>query len=107
MRKCKDKIRALTHRCHGHSLPVIISRLNPILRGWFGYYKHSNRHTFTGMDGWVRMRLRSILRKRSGRRGRACGKDHHRWPNAYFRQLGLFLLVDAYAVPRQSLRSTC
>ncbi len=31
------------------------------------------------MDGWVRGRLRAILRKRQGGRGRGRGKDHHRW----------------------------
>ena len=32
--------------------------------GWFEYFKHSHKTTFPPLDGWIRMRLRSILRKR-------------------------------------------
>jgi hypothetical protein len=41
-------------------------------------------------------RLRSILRYRQGRRGRGRGTDHHRWPNAFFAEHGLFSLVAAH-----------
>ena len=51
----------------GQSLQAIIQSLNPTLRGWFEYFKHSYKTTFSALDGWIRMRLRSILRKRSGR----------------------------------------
>jgi hypothetical protein len=44
------------------------------------YFQHSHGTTFRPLDGWLRMRLRSILRNRSGRKGRALGLDHHRWP---------------------------
>ena len=47
-------------------------------------------------DGWLRRRLRSILRKRSKRRGISRGLDHQRWPNAYFRERGLFSLETAH-----------
>jgi RNA-directed DNA polymerase len=50
-------------------LPTIIADINRTLRGWFEYFKHSHRRTFKLMDGWVRRRLRSLLRKRLGRRG--------------------------------------
>ena len=73
MQKLKDTIRAKTQRTHGHSLADIIANVNRTLRGWFGYFKHSYRSTFTALDGWVRMRLRGILRKRAGRRGRGRG----------------------------------
>jgi len=105
--KFKNAIRHKTHRCNGHSLPEIISRLNASLPGWFAYFQHSDRYTFTALDGWIRMRLRSILRKRQRRRGHGYGPDHLRWPNAYFRQLGLYSLMDAWLAKRQSLRSTC
>ena len=49
------------------------------------------------LDGWIRMRLRSILRKRAGRRGRGRGRDHQRWPNAFFAEQGLFCLTTAHA----------
>ena len=95
IQKLRGKLRVHTKRCNGHSLDCIIARLNPILRGWFNYYRHANRYTFNEVDRWVRMRLRSILRKRNHGRGRGRGRDHQRWPNAYFRQHGLFSLVAA------------
>ena len=80
LQKLKDAIRAKTKRTSGESLTKIINDLTPRLRGWFEYFKHSHRYTFDALDGWIRMRLRSILRKRLGKKGRGRGSDHHRWP---------------------------
>jgi RNA-directed DNA polymerase len=100
--KLKDTIRAKTKRSSGESLRTIIGTLNPMLRGWFEYFKHSNRSTFPRLDGWIRMRLRSILRKRLGLTGRGRGADHYRWRNAYFDNHGLYSLVTAHALAHQS-----
>ncbi len=100
--KFKDTIRSKTKRTSGQSLQAIIADVNRTLRGWFEYFKHSWRTTFPDLDGWTRMRLRSILRKRAGRRGRGHGLDHHRYPNAYFAELGLFSMTAAFARERQS-----
>jgi RNA-directed DNA polymerase len=100
--KLKDAIRAKTRRANGQSLPVIITNLNRTLQGWFGYFKHSNPATFSVLDAWLRMRLRSILRKRRGRLGPGLGLDHLRWPNVFFAEQGLFSLATAYATARQS-----
>ena len=94
--KLKDAIRAKTRRCNGHSLDTIIAKVNQTTRGWFEYFKHSYFWTFERHDGWIRMRLRSILRKRIHLKGRGRGKDHQRWPNAYFAEHGLFSFVAAY-----------
>jgi RNA-directed DNA polymerase len=102
MQKLKDAIRAKTKRNNGRSLQVIIGSLNPTLRGWFEYFKHSYKTTFPKLDGWIRMRLRSILRKRQKKRGRGCGSDHQRWPNAYFAKQGLYSLKTAHASACQS-----
>lgn len=91
-----------TRRTNGHSLEHLIAEINPILRGWFEYFKHGPRHTYPRIDQWVRMRLRSILRKRSKRKGRGRGYDHNRWPNAYFHEHGLFCLERAWRSYRQS-----
>jgi RNA-directed DNA polymerase len=104
MQKFKDTIRAATRRKNGRSLLVIISAVNRTLRGWFGYFQHSCRITFRVVDRWIRMRLRSILRKRAGRAGRGRGRDHSRWPNAFFRMHGLFCLEEAHAAAAQSPR---
>jgi RNA-directed DNA polymerase len=97
MMKFKETLRGKTKRTNGQSLQAVIVDVNRTLRGWFEYFKHSWHTTFPEIDGWVRMRLRSILRKRAGRRGRGRGRDHHRYPNAYFAQQGLFNLTTAHA----------
>jgi RNA-directed DNA polymerase len=100
--KFKDTIRGKTKRTNGDSLQAIIWNVNDTLRGWYEYFKHSWRTTFPELDGWIRMRLRSILRKRAGRRGRGHGQDHHRYPNAYFAEQGLFSMTMAHTRERQS-----
>ena len=100
--KLKETLRSKTKRTNGHSLQAIIVNVNRTLRGWYEYFKHSGRTTFPALDGWIRMRLRSILRKRTGRRGRGHGLDHHRYPNAFFAEHGLFSLATAHACESRS-----
>lgn len=95
--KLKASLRPRLKRNSGISLKTIIHEVNPTLRGWFEYFKHAWRTSFRPIDQWVRMRLRSILRKRAGRRGRGRGLDHQRYPDAYFEELGLFSLKTAHA----------
>jgi RNA-directed DNA polymerase len=102
--KFRDALRGKTRRNGGQSLCVIIANVNRTLVGWFEYFKHSYRTVFRALDGWVRMRLRSILRRRAGRRGRVRGADHQRWPNAYFAAHGLFSLQAAHDLAVQSLQ---
>jgi len=103
-KKLRDSIREKTPRTQGQSLPQIIKQVNASLRGWFEYFKHSSPQAFTAVDKYVRMRLRSILRKRSKRKGRGSGLDHFRWPNGYFQQLGLFSLAEHHQLFRQSVK---
>lgn len=100
--KFRETIRSKTKRTNGQSLQSIIVNVNRTLRGWYEYFKHSWRTTFPELDSWVRMRLRSILRQRSGRRGRGHGLDHHRYRNAFFAELGLFSMTAAHACECQS-----
>ena len=104
--KLKDTIRAKTKRTSGQSLSQTITELNRTLRGWFEYFKHCHPWTFTMLDGWIRRRLRSLLRKQLGRKGiaRTHGDDHRRWPNVFFAKQGLFSLQEAHAQARQSSR---
>jgi RNA-directed DNA polymerase len=103
-RKFRDTIRSKTRRTHGQSLQATIVNLNRTLVGWFEYFQHSHKTTFATLDGWVRMRLRSILRRWRGKRGPGRGADHQRWPNAYFAERGLFSLVTAHASACQPSR---
>jgi RNA-directed DNA polymerase len=102
--KLKDAIRAKTRRMVGHGLPRVIADINPTLCGWYGYFQHSYRPTFRKVDGWVRRRLRSILRQqqRTGGIASTHGADQVRWPNAYFAKHGLFSLQGAYDAVSQS-----
>jgi len=103
LRKLKDAIRAQTGRSNGTSLSTITVNVNRTLKGWFEYFKHSHKWTFPAIDGWIRRRLRSILRKRSkGAKGISGNMDHLRWPNKFFREHGLFSLVDAHMKLLQS-----
>ena len=99
----KAKIRTKTRRTRGKSLEWIIADLNPMLRGWFGYFKHANRREFEALDGFIRRRLRALLRKQQKRPGHGgCHADHRRWPIAFFAEAGLFTLSVAWSLACQS-----
>jgi len=99
----KDKVRARTIRSRGDSLERIVDDLNPMLRGWFGYFKHARPRLFRRLDGFVRRRLRAILRKQEKRPSMGRSKaDHRRWTNAFFADVGLFTMQAAHAAARHS-----
>jgi RNA-directed DNA polymerase len=103
LKALKDKVRTRTIRSRGDSLERIIGDLNPVLRGWFGYFKHATPALFGAIDGFVRRRLRAILRKQEKRPGFGrCQADHQRWPNAFFANRGLFTLHTACMQARRS-----
>ena len=103
-KKLKDSIKPLTRRCNGRSLSAMVQLLQPKLQGFFGYFKHASAGALCDVDQWIRGRLRGILRKRAGLQGRGRGRDHQRWNNHYFTDLGLFCLEDARRKDRISLR---
>jgi RNA-directed DNA polymerase len=105
LRKLRETIKPRTRRANGRSMKAIVEDLNRTLPGWFGYFKHAEASELSGIDGWIRMRLRSILRKRRGLEGRGRGVDHQRWRNHYFKKLGLFCLLDARETEIASLRN--
>ena len=99
----KDKVRIRTIRSRGDSLDRIIKDLNPMLRGWFGYFKHATPALYGVLDGFVRRRLRAILRKQEKRPGFGhCRDDHQPWPNAFFADQRLFTLKAAFDKARYS-----
>ncbi len=106
LQKLKATLRQQTRRNSGNSLSWIIATVNPVLRGWFAYFQHSSRpSTYKDLDSWLRMRLRSLLRRRSG--GRGVARDQSAsvtWPNRFFAQQRLFRLTTAHAAVRQSSR---
>lgn len=102
LRKLKDAIRAKTPRKSGKSLQCVIADVNRTLRGWFAYFQHGRPRIFGRLDGWLRQRLRAMLRKRHKQRGHGRGWDHRRWPNAFFAKHGLFSLAKAHDLACQS-----
>jgi RNA-directed DNA polymerase len=91
--KFKEAIRDKTRRTRSGSMSEIVQDTNRSLRGWIGYFQHSIGNIFPPLDAWIRGRLRTILRKRHKGKGRARGRDHQRWTNAYFAELGLISLA--------------
>jgi RNA-directed DNA polymerase len=101
--KLKETVRSKTRRTSGRSLKAIIADLNLTLRGWFGYFKRCYKTVFSGLDGWIRRRLLSVLRKRMKLKGMSRhGADETRWPNAYFAEQGLYSLKAAHERASQS-----
>ena len=102
MLRLREKIREKTKRTSGQSLERTIASLNPMLKGWYNYFKHATSG-LKDVDAFTRRRLRAILRKQEKRPG--CGNspnDRIRWPNAFFATAGLFTLDTAWRQARQS-----
>jgi RNA-directed DNA polymerase len=96
LRKLRDTIRARTRRAGGKSIEDVIKGINPVLKGWFNYFKHAHLWTFNTLDAFVRRRLRAILLRQNKKQGCANSKAaSFRWKNAYFAERGLFSLHQA------------
>jgi RNA-directed DNA polymerase len=123
VRRLTQRVRQLMRSGRGRSLPHTIEDLNPLLRGWVGYFQLTqSKGILEELDGWVRRRLRCLLwrqwkRPRARQRHlRALGLDaerawrsatngrgawwnagashlHHALPAAYFTHLGLVSLL--------------
>lgn len=103
LKRIRDSIRAKTGRSRGDSLARIVAELNPMLKGVFGYFKHAFHGELETLDGFIRRRLRALLRKQD--KSPAFGRsliDHVRWPNNFFAEAGLFALHTAWQNARYS-----
>lgn len=93
LQKLQQKLRPLTQRTRGWSLGAIVAKANPVLRGWHGYFRESHPRGLSGPDGWLRRRLRAMLRKQEKRPGYGLSQaDSRRWSNRWFAAQGLFSL---------------
>jgi RNA-directed DNA polymerase len=93
VQKLRDKVREKTKRNSGKSLKAIISELNPILRGWYRYFRAGPVHQFEAEDAKVRRRLRAILDVRNHHHPAHRGATGQRWPNSYLELMGLFSMA--------------
>jgi RNA-directed DNA polymerase len=123
-RRLNQRVRELQRLGRGHSLSHLIAELNPLLRGWIGYFQIAETpNVLKELDSWVRRRLRCVLWRQWKRphtrahKLRSLGLDatrahmsagNHRgpwWnagsshmgealPAAYFRHFGLLSLLQ-------------
>lgn len=64
-KRFREKTKKLTRRNNPLSMHRIIEELNPFLRGWVNYFKiQENRKIFSGLDCWIRRRIRSMQLKK-------------------------------------------
>jgi RNA-directed DNA polymerase len=126
VRRLQQRIREQMRRGRGRSLGHTIEDLNPLLRGWIGYFQHAQgRRVLETLDEWLRRRLRCLLWRQwkrpvhRARRLRQLGLDDDRawrsavngrgpwWnagaphlnaalPTAFFTRMGLVSLVDTH-----------
>jgi RNA-directed DNA polymerase len=62
------KVRALTNKARHHGLADLLGRLNPVLRGWYAYFRHSvSKATFGYLDSFTWNRVTQWLLKRHKR----------------------------------------
>lgn len=100
----KNRIRELTpRRTSGQSLEKTIAYINPVIKGWFNYFKDAKRQTLERLDRMIRRRLRAMLRHRTKRKGQGHTLDDHRqWTNTFFSNIRLFSLNKAWILYRRS-----
>jgi group II intron reverse transcriptase/maturase len=99
MREIRQKVREQTSRgrCHAN-VREVIADLNPILRGWGGYFRTGNAaHSFNQIDTYVYERLRDLHVKRAGRNLDA--RKAETWTREYFWDHGLHRLRGTVKYP--------
>jgi RNA-directed DNA polymerase len=94
-KKMRAKVRSLTGRTRSGSISDIAAELNPVIRGWFNYFRDSRKSALRAMDGYIRRRLRSIEARRLGLWCHVTLAAHIRWPIDHFTELGLFSAEQA------------
>jgi group II intron reverse transcriptase/maturase len=63
--KFKDKVREVTGRSNGMGIEERRSRLNSLVQGWLNYFKLADaKALLTGLDEWIRRRIRMVTWKR-------------------------------------------
>jgi RNA-directed DNA polymerase len=99
VKRVKQRVKELTPNaaCH-RDLRETIAKINPVLRGWGGYFATGNAaRKFNQIDRYVSMRLRTLMRKRKGRHLRA--GEMRRWTSEAFYQLGVHRLRGTIRYP--------
>jgi len=62
LRRLRDRLRELLRGARGRKMANVIERINPVLRGWAGYFKLTQgKRAMEQLDGWIRHKLRCIV----------------------------------------------
>lgn len=99
VKRVKQRVKELTPNaaCH-RDLRGTIAKINPVLRGWGGYFATGNASAkFNQVDSYVWMRLRKLMRQRKGRNLRP--GEMNRWTRHAFHELGLHKLLGTIRYP--------
>ena len=60
--RLRERLRYLLRRARGRKMANIMERINPVLRGWAGYFKLTQgKRALEILDGWVRHKLRCVI----------------------------------------------
>jgi RNA-directed DNA polymerase len=60
--RLRDRLRDLLRGARGRKMARVIEQINPVLRGWAGYFKLSqSKRPLEEIDGWVRRKLRCVV----------------------------------------------
>lgn len=72
LQRLTARVKELLRQGRGRSLTHTIEILNPVLRGWIGYFQYTQtKNALENLDGWLRRRLRCLLwRQAKHRQGR-------------------------------------
>lgn len=95
IQKFRDRIRELTSRVCGKTIKEVITKLNPVLRGWCNYFKGVTKYTLGTFDSFVRRRLRAIIERQNKRRSFGAGWSNQNIPNKFFADNGLFKMEES------------
>lgn len=103
MKRVRQKIKAKTGRGRaGQDIREVIADLNPILRGWGGYFRTGNAaRKFNQIDRYVLRRLGDLMRKRYGRNIRP--GQWETWTREWFEAHGLYRLRGTVRYPGYAL----
>jgi RNA-directed DNA polymerase len=99
MKRVRQRVKEIAPngRCHA-DLRAIIGELNPVLRGWGGYFRTGNSaRKFLAADSYVVERLRTLMVKRKGRNLRP--GEVRTWQRDFFEAHGLHRLRGTIRYP--------
>lgn len=93
MRSIKNRVRELTSYRIPEKVEVIISRLNPVVRGWANYFIEGNSSKwFCKLRHYIENKVRRFLQKRKLRDG----FGYKQYPHQYlYKELGLYYLTTS------------